>query len=138
MLMPSVDRLEVAQALKVEVAGHILKERKKSVSLSSSTTSTESDIYLVELSASGNSILRIVDDSDRVGTFRENVTLAAYDIERSDTLDSKLVLLQVRERQRQRDREKETERERQIETERDGERETEIKTEIEICICIER
>ena len=111
--------------MKVEVAGHILKERKKSVSLSSSTTSTESDIYLVELSASGNSILRIVDDSDRVGTFRENVTLAAYDIERSDTLDSKLVLLQVRERERQREMEREREmgRKREAETERQRQRE---------------
>ena len=114
--------------MKVEVAGHILKERKKSVSLSSSTTSTESDIYLVELSASGNSILRIVDDSDRVGTFRENVTLAAYDIERSDTLDSKLVLLQVRERERQREMERERvrwgEKERERKRQRDRERET--------------
>ena len=56
------------------------------------------DVLLVELSPSGRSISRIVDDTDRVGSLRENLTLAAYEIQRTDTLDATLVLLQVRER----------------------------------------
>ena len=99
MLMPSVDRLEIAQALKTEVTEHILRESKmKSPKVSSVVRSSAvvTDICLVELGPSGHTISRVVDESERVGSLRENVTLAAYEIETSDALDSKLVLLQVR------------------------------------------
>ena len=99
MLMPSVDRLEVAQALKTEVTEHVLRESKtKATNMSQAVRSSTvmTDICLVELGPSGHTISRVVDDSERVGSLRENVTLAAYEIETSDALDSKLVLLQVR------------------------------------------
>ena len=49
----------------------------------------------VELIPSGHSIYRILEDEDRVGSLRENITLAVYEVENDDSADANLVMLQV-------------------------------------------
>ena len=98
MLVATADRLEAVSALKLDMADKVMKALSSSSappSSSSSSFSSSSDVLLVELSPSGRSISRIVDDADRVGSLRENVTLAAYDVQRTDAMDATLVLLQV-------------------------------------------
>jgi hypothetical protein len=54
------------------------------------------DVVLMEMNPSGHSICRFLNESERVGALRDNLTIAAYVIPRSETFDSKLVMLQRR------------------------------------------
>jgi hypothetical protein len=93
-----VDRLDNVGAVRTEISEHITSSSPSSSSSSSGgrVRGPANDVVLMEMNPSGHSICRFLNESERVGALRDNLTIAAYVIPRSETSDSKLVMLQRR------------------------------------------